>query len=83
MSKTEFLELYGEAKVSFSFYYKYTFSFKGEFDGKSIYASVGGIADDIYKLNIIGGQEYLLKDLDFNYAEVTKCGITIAEFNDF
>ena len=47
LTEKEFLETYGEAMVVFTSYYKYSFGFKGEFNGKSIYVSVGGSADDI------------------------------------
>ena len=40
LTEKEFLETYGEAMVVFTSYYKYSFGFKGEFNGKSIYVCV-------------------------------------------
>ena len=36
LTEEEFMEKYGEAKVVFAYYYKYSFSFVGEFEGKQI-----------------------------------------------
>ena len=49
LTEEQFNEQYGEAKVVFAYYYKYSFSFVGEFEGKKINISVGGNADDIYR----------------------------------
>ena len=82
LNEKEFLELYGEAKVVFTSYYKYSFSFIGEFNGKSIYVSVGGNADDIYRFDVDAGKEYAVKQLGISYAEVKEGETTIAEFTD-
>ena len=82
LNEKEFLEMYGEAKVVFTSYYKYSFSFRGEFNGKSIYVSVGGNADDIYRFDVTAGKEYAVKELEMNYAEVNEGETTIAEFTD-
>ena len=74
--------MYGEAKVVFTSYYKYSFSFRGEFNGNSIYVSVGGNADDIYRFDVTAGKEVAVKELGMNYAEVTEGETTIAEFTD-
>jgi len=82
LNEKEFLEMYGEAKVVFTSYYKYSFSFRGEFNGKSIYVSVGGSADDIYRFDVDAGKEYAVKQLGISYAEVKEGETTIAEFTD-
>ncbi|MEY3531856.1 MAG: Synechococcus phage [Actinomycetota bacterium] len=82
LNEKEFLEIYGEAKVVFTSYYKYSFSFRGEFNGKSIYVSVGGNADDIYRFDVDAGKEYAVKQLGISYAEVKEGETTIAEFTD-
>ena len=74
--------MYGEAKVVFTSYYKYSFSFRGEFNGKSIYVSMGGSADDIYRFDVDAGKEYAVKQLGMSYAEVKEGETTIAEFTD-
>jgi hypothetical protein len=80
LNEKEFLEMYGEAIVVFTSYYKYSFSFRGEFNGKSIYVSVGGNADDIYRLDVDAGKEIAVKNLGISYAEVKEGETTIAEF---
>lgn len=82
LTKKEFLETYGEAMVVFTSYYKYSFNFGGEFNGKSIYVSVGGNADDIYRFNVTAGKEYAVKELNINYGEVKDGETIIAEFID-
>lgn len=82
LNEKEFLEIYGEAKVVFTSYYKYSFSFRGEFNGKSIYVSAGGNADDIYRFDVDADKEYAVKQLGISYAEVKEGETTIAEFTD-
>lgn len=82
LTEKEFLEVYGEAKVVFTSYYKYSFSFRGELNGKSIYVSIGGNADDIYRFNVTAGKEYAVKELGMSYAEVKEGETIIAEFTD-
>ena len=82
LTEKEFLEVYGEAKVIFTSYYKYSFNFEGEFNGKSIYVSVGENADDIYKFDVTAGKEYAVKELGMSYAKVKEGETIIAEFTD-
>lgn len=82
LNEEEFLEIYGEAKVIFTSYYKYSFSFRGEFNGKSVYVIVGGNADDIYRFDVDAGKEYLVNELGISYAEVKEGEKTIHEFTD-
>lgn len=64
MQLNEFLGLYGEVKMKFSSYYKYTFTYKGTTsDGNTVYASIGGSADDIYKLSVSVDEEINLINL--------------------
>ncbi len=65
MEKKEFIEKYGDVKVKFSSYYKYTFSFTGTLpNGDTIQVGVGGNADDIYKMEVGGDCEETIKSLD-------------------
>ena len=82
LTKKEFLDVYGEARVVFTSYYKYSFSFRGEFNGKSIYVSVGGNADDIYRFDVTAGKEYAVKELEMSYAEVKEGKAIIAAFTE-
>lgn len=80
LTEEKFIEQYGEAKVVFSYYCKYSFSFVGEFEGKQIYINIGGNADDIYRLDVNAGKEYQVKGLDINHATVKQGETIIAEF---
>ena len=82
LTKKEFLDVYGEARVVFTSYYKYSFSFRGELNGKSIYVSVGGNADDIYRFDVTAGKEYAVKELEMSYAEVKEGKAIIAAFTE-
>ncbi len=53
MTKEEFIEKYGNVKVKFSNYYKYTFDYTGDLpDGNVIFVSCGGNADEIYEHDV-------------------------------
>lgn len=78
LTEEEFMEKYGEAKVVFAYYYKYSFSFVGEFEGKQINISVGG-AGDIYRFDVEPNKEYQVNELCINYATVKDGETTIAE----
>jgi len=70
LTEQEFLDKYGEALVCFRSYYKYSFSFFGEFEGKRIEVSVGGSSDDIYRFEVSHDKKYAIKDLGVGYANV-------------
>lgn len=75
ISYKEFVELYGDVELEFDYYYKYMFVFKGETeDGHKVSVSVGGCADDIYKMEVHTGQEYMVKDLEGTYGTVYRNG---------
>lgn len=51
--KDRFLNKYGEVKVKFVEYYKYTFIFTADLgEGKTLSVCVGGNADDIYRQEV-------------------------------
>jgi hypothetical protein len=53
MTKDEFYEKYGDVKVKFSDYYKYTFTYTGNLpDGGRISVEYGGNADQIYRHDV-------------------------------
>jgi hypothetical protein len=53
VTQQEFIEKYGEVEVKFHSYYKYSFMFKGVTDdGDTIFVSVGGDSDYIYRLEV-------------------------------
>jgi hypothetical protein len=80
LTKEQFNEQYGEAKVIFTYYYKYSFNYEGMFEGKKIYVSEGGSADDIYRQEVVPNKKYQVKELGINYATVKEGETTIAEF---
>ena len=48
MTREEFYEKYKDVDFYFSSYYRYTFTFVGEYEGEYISIGVGGQSDDIY-----------------------------------
>lgn len=64
MTRDELNEKYGDAKVTFFHYHKFTFTFKGTLpDGKTITARMGGPAHDIYREDVTAGKEKTIRDL--------------------
>lgn len=69
ITKKEFDELYGDVEVEFSTYYKFSFTFAGWApDGKRLIVTVGGCADDIYKMDVIAGEKTKVRDFDARHA---------------
>jgi hypothetical protein len=74
------LEKYGEIEVKFIYYYKYTFTFIGDFEGKTIQVSVGGSGDDIYRFEVEAEKQYKVKDLGVTSAGITENEQVIEEY---
>lgn len=84
MNLEQIKEQYGSVKLKFNSYYKYSFSFKGKTeDGEEVYVSVGGSADDIYRLEVSVEEEETIDSLCPNYIEVTKDGKEIIAWYDW
>jgi len=64
MTRAEFLKKYGHVEVEFQSYYKFSFTFAGEVDGEPITVSVGGNADEIYRLEVAEGCKETIASLD-------------------
>lgn len=65
----QFLEQYGDVKVKFSSYFKYTFTFVGKTKDKTtITLFVGGNSDSIYREHVVANKEYTVRELEFSYA---------------
>ncbi len=60
MTYKEFIEKFGNEKVKFDSYFKYTFCFSND-DGLIIYT--GGCAEDIYGIHIEADKEYIVSEL--------------------
>jgi hypothetical protein len=62
MTKEEAISKYGNVPLLFGSYYKYSFAFQGKADdGASVYMTVGGCADDIYKLQVNADEQMTIK----------------------
>ena len=77
----EFLVLYGDIKVKFNSYYKYSFTFKGTtVEGNNIFISVGGDHDSIYRFELSADREMGIMDLEPTFGWVKDSdGNTIVE----
>jgi hypothetical protein len=82
MSKQEFLEKFGDVKVKFSSYYKYTFTFVGTADdGTQVSVRAGGNSDDIYRFDVAADYAETVSGLDPYGGAATLNGETVAEFD--
>lgn len=83
-TEEEFLEEFGDVKLIVNSYYKYSFGYSGEKDGKKIYVSIGGNADDIYRFDASFSNTILLSDLntqiDINHGSVYENEVQIGEY---
>ncbi len=71
MTREEFYEKYGDVVVKFISYYKYTFTYGASFaDGKRLLCHYGGNSDEIYRFEMVDGEEILLKNLEPYSGEV-------------
>jgi hypothetical protein len=84
MTKDEFIIKYGNRKVKFSGYYKYTFNYVAQTDdGLKITVSVGGNGDDIYRHEVFPDKEEFIHDLYPYSGQVNKDGVRVDEFYDY
>ena len=82
----QFLEQYGEVTVTFVFYYKYEFLFKGNIEDKEISIGVGGSSDDIYKFQVSNKPvtiNYLNCEVCLLYGHVEENNTVISEFTNY
>ena len=70
ISREEFNKLYGDVEVEFTSYYKYSFTFTGVEPqrGMRIVVTIGGCADDIYKMDVTAGEKVKVRDCYATYA---------------
>jgi len=86
MTNDEAAEKYGNTKLKFSKYYKYSFEYFGEAeDGAKIHTSFGGSSDDIYRHEVEA--DYLEKlgnpEGNWMYVSIKKDGEKIYEYSDY
>jgi hypothetical protein len=75
MNKDEVMAKYGDVPMTFTSYYKYSFSFAGQSeDGTFVSCSFGGDSDEIYRFEVTPDTTMFLKDGEWNYASITKDG---------
>ena len=69
ITKKEFDELYGDVEVEFVSYYKYSFTFAGDApNGDRVVLSIGGSADDIYRMDVAAGVKEKVREFYASYA---------------
>lgn len=84
MTHTEFYEKYGEVLVTFSSYYKYTFTYRAELpDGQTLTVGCGGNADGIYRFKVVPNLPVKVINLLPYRGGVYKDGNEIEGFYDF
>lgn len=52
MTRQEFYNKYKQVIFFFKSYYKYTFTFEGEYNGSKVTIGVGGNSDEIYRMEV-------------------------------
>lgn len=84
MTRTEFLNKYGDINVVFTDYYKYTFNYKFDFgDGSYLTVSVGGDPDEIYRESVVAGEECSVSSLYPYKGYLVKDNETTEGFYDY
>ncbi len=85
MTKDEFLNKYAGVLVTFSHYYKYTFTFKAVLpDGTRLSVGYGGNHDEIYRYELVNNEQIKIGALDPYTGSVYKDnGEEIESFYDY
>ena len=84
MTKDEFIEAFGEIEVTFSHYYKYTFSYTADLpDGSKLSVSLGGNADDIYREEVSNNHKSSVSALSPYTGSVYKDEVEVCSFYDY
>lgn len=85
MTDAEFEALYGDVEVTFSSYYKYSFTYVGTApDGTQISVSYGGCADDIYRHEVCNNDKCKVGRVkEWNYVSATKDGAEVFTYYDY
>ena len=84
MNKGEIIRKYGDVKLKFKYYYKYSFYYEGKApDGAVVCASYGGDSEDIYKFRVDVDEEETLDILYPDFCSIVKDGVEIGSFDNF
>ncbi len=83
LDKEQILERYGNVKLEFDSYYKYTFTFVGVAeDGAQVSASIGGDSRDIYRMEVSADCTKTLIGLGAECANVTLNGKQVGSYDE-
>ncbi len=84
LTRAEFYAKYGEVEVTFSSYYKYTFTFSALLpDGKLLSVDYGGSSDGIYRYEVTPGHKTTVTSLYPYAGRVYENGKEVESFYDF
>ena len=84
MTRQEFYDKYGQVKVKFSRYYKYTFTYTTTLpDGTHLSCDYGGNIDDIYRHDVCSDCEETVHNLQPYSGTVYSDGKEIEGFYNF
>lgn len=84
MTRQEFYEKYGDVKVKFSSYYKYTFTYEAMLlDGKRLTCGYGGNSDKIYRHEVGADSEESVTSLHPHEGYVYQDGKEVEGFYDY
>ena len=83
LSKKQVNEMFGDAELRFTSYYKYSFSFHGDYGGYSIVTGMGGSGDDIYRLEVDNEPTPFSSVDKWNFVNVSKDDKTVFEHVDY
>lgn len=84
MTREEFYEKYGDVKVRFSHYYKFTFTFAAVLpDGNKLTCDFGGNANDIYRYDVDATVEVSIASLEPYAGSVFRDGKEVEGFYDY
>lgn len=81
----EIIEKYGEVELSFSSYYKYSFTFSYKRDDVEITGSVGGDSDGIYRYELRWDTKKKVKDYrdELNWLSIKEKGEEVFRYTDY
>lgn len=84
MTREEFYTKYGDIRVKFSSYYKYTFTFVGHLlDGKMLVCDYGGNHDEIYRYSVGADTTFTVSELEPYAGCIWDNGTELEGFYDY
>lgn len=85
MTREEFYAKYGDVEVTFSSYYKFTFTYSAILpDGNRLTVGYGGNSEEIYRHEVVSGGSEILSTLHpYTGSVFDACGNEIEGFYDY